>query len=312
MKPNLSIIILSWNTKEYLQKCLTSLGHRLNSSDYEIIVIDNASEDGSAEMVHEHFPSVKLVVNPTNTGYAAGNNLGISMAQANHILLMNSDIEVIENAPEVMADFLDRNSSYGAVSSRMIQADGTVQRSCTKFPTLLTLLLFDIDRNRLLRQTPPVQDYLMKKSNYLISMDVEQPPAAFFMITRETATSVGLLDEQFFLFFNDVDYCKRIAKSGYRIRYLAEAMVIHHGGKSVAKEASYRTQWYIARYRYYKKWHGVAAGFLAKLVTTIVVLENGFLIIVRKMLPSRIRKKWTSRPSCREGYKLIRLIWQEK
>ena len=312
MKPNISIIILSWNTKEYLQKCLTSLGDRLNSNDYEIIVIDNASEDGSAEMVHEHFPSVKLVVNPTNTGYAAGNNLGISMAQGNHILLMNSDIEVIENAPEVMADFLDRDSSYGAVSSRMIQADGTVQRSCTKFPTLLTLLLFDIDRNKVLRQTPPVQDYLMKKCNYLTSMDVEQPPAAFFMITRETAISVGLLDEQFFLFFNDVDYCKRIAKSGYRIRYLAEAMVIHHGGKSVAKEASYRTQWYIARYRYYKKWHGVAAGFLAKVVTTIIVLENGFLIMTRKMLPSRIRKKWTSRPSCREGYKLIRLIWQEK
>lgn len=312
MKPNISIIILSWNTKEYLQKCLTSLGDRLNSNDYEIIVIDNASEDGSAEMVHEHFPSVKLVVNPTNTGYAAGNNLGISMAQGNHILLMNSDIEVIENAPEVMADFLDRDSSYGAVSSRMIQADGTVQRSCTKFPTLLTLLLFDIDRNKVLRQTPPVQDYLMKKCNYLTSMDVEQPPAAFFMITRETAISVGLLDEQFFLFFNDVDYCKRIAKSGYRIRYLAEAMVIHHGGKSVAKEASYRTQWYIARYRYYKKWHGVAAGFLAKVVTTIIVLENGFLIMARKMLPSRIRKKWTSRPSCREGYKLIRLIWQEK
>jgi len=312
MKPNISIIILSWNTKEYLQKCLTSLGHRLNSNDYEIIVIDNASEDGSAEMVHEHFPSVKVIVNSTNTGYAAGNNLGIRMAQANHILLMNSDIEVIENAPEVMADFLDRNSSYGAVSTRMIQADGSVQRSYTKFPTLLTLLLFDIDRNKLLRQLPPVRDYLMRKYDHLTSMDVEQPPTAFFMITRETATAVGLLDEQFFLFFNDVDYCKRIAKSGYLIRYLAEAMVIHHGGKSVAKEASYRTQWYIARYRYYKKWHGVAGGFLAKLVTTIVVLENGFSTMVRKILPSRIQKKWTSHPSCREGYNLIRLIWQEK
>ena len=312
MKPNISIIILSWNTKEYLDKCLTSLGHRLNSNDYEVIVIDNASIDGSAEMVHDHFPSVKLVVNSTNTGYAAGNNLGIRMAQANHILLMNSDIEVIGNAPEVMADFLDRNGSYGAVSTRMIQVDGSVQRSCTKFPTLLTLFLFDIDLNRPLRHTPPVQDYLMKKCNYLTSMDVEQPPAAFFMITRETAISVGLLDEQFFLFFNDVDYCKRIAKSGYRIRYLAEAMVIHHGGKSVAKEASYRTQWYIARYRYYKKWHGAAGGFLAKLVTTVVVLEYGLLRMAAKMLPRRFRRKWTARPSCREGYELLRLIWQEK
>jgi hypothetical protein len=312
MKPDISIIILSWNTKEYLHKCLTSLGHRLDSNDYEIIVIDNASTDGSAEMVHKHFPSVKLIINSTNTGYAAGNNLGIRMAQANHILLMNSDIEVIENAPEVMADFLDRNGSYGAVATRMIHADGSVQRSCTRFPTLLTLFLFDIDRNKLLRHTPPVRDYLMKEYDHVTSMDVEQPPAAFFMITRRTATAVGLLDEQFFLFFNDVDYCKRIAESGYRIRYLADAMVIHHGGKSVAKETSYRTQWYIARYRYYKKWHGAVGGSLAKLVTTIVVLEYGLILMARKMLPSKILTNWHPRPFWQEGYKLIRLIWQEK
>ncbi len=312
MKPNISIIILSWNTKEYLHKCLTSLGHRLDSDDYEIIVIDNASEDGSGEMVHEHFPSVKLVVNSTNTGYAAGNNVGIRMAQANHILLMNSDIEVIENAPEVMADYLDQNGSYGAVTTRMVRADGSVQKCCTRFPTLSTLFLFDIDRNRLLRQTPPVRSYLMKEYDHVTSMDVEQPPAAFFMITRRTAIAVGLLDEQFFLFFNDVDYCRRILKSGYLIRYLAEPMVIHHGGKSVAKEGSYRTQWYIARYRYYKKWHGVVAGFLAKLVTTIVVLENGLVLMARRILLSRIQRRWSSRPTWREGYKLIRLIWQEK
>jgi GT2 family glycosyltransferase len=312
MKPNISIIILSWNTKEYLHKCLTSFGHRLDSKHYEIIVIDNASADGSAEMVQKHFPRVKLIVNSTNTGYAAGNNQGIRMAQGNHILLVNSDIEVIENAPEVMADFLDRNGSYGAVATRMIQADGSVQKSCTRFPTLATLFLFDIDRNNLLRHTPPVRKYLMREFDHVSSMDVEQPPAAFFMITRKTRTAVGLLDEQFFLFFNDVDYCKRIAESGYRIRYLAEAVVVHHGGKSVARETSYRTQWYIGRYRYYRKWHGVVGGFLAKLVTTIVILEYGLVLMARKMLPSRTEGNRHSYPSWREGYELVRLIWQEK
>ncbi|MFC1888280.1 glycosyltransferase family 2 protein [Thermodesulfobacteriota bacterium] len=310
MIPYISTIILSWNTKEYLQKCLQSLGHRLNSDRYEVIVVDNASDDGSIEMVRDGFPAVNLIVNKENLGYAGGNNIGIRMARADHILLLNSDIEIMGNAPEAMCDFLEKNDSFGAVAACLVGPDGSIQKSCRQFPNMSTLFLYDIDRNKVLRQMPPIRKYCMRGFDHVTSRDVEQPPTACFMITKRIVEEVGVFDKRFYLFFNDVDLCKRIRNKGYGIWYLAESRALHHEGISVLKSSSYRIEWHVARYRYYLKWHGSIAGFTAKLVTIMMAMEEYLLILTRKILPSRIRDRLESQRSLRDVNDLIRIVWK--
>jgi GT2 family glycosyltransferase len=311
MDPKVSVIILSWNTKEYLYRCVSSLGERLHSALYEVIVVDNASCDGSIELVREEFPSVRIIVNEENRGYAEGNNIGIREARGEYIVLLNSDIEVLENALESMADFLIKNTRYGAVAARMLSPDGSVQRCCKQFPSIATLFLFDITCNRMLRQAPPVRRYLMRHFDHLSSRDVEQPPGACFMVPRRVVQEIGVFDERFYLFFNDVDYCKRIIKRGYRIRYLFEARVMHHGGRSVVQYDSYRREWYLGRYRYFAKWHGPTGKLLARLATALTAGEESICIVFRGLMSAGSASKGVVSKELREVWNRVRFVWRD-
>ena len=271
---DLSIVILSWNTRDLLQACLESLFHGPRSLDYEVIVVDNASEDGSADMTASRFPRALLIRNDRNEGYARGNNLGILRSKGRYILLLNSDTEVRGDAPERMTAFLEEHPEYGACAPKLVNPDGTIQRACMRFPTLAVPFFFDTFLERLFPENRVVRRYFMRDFDHTRSRDVEQPPGSCFLFRSSLVSSVGLLDEDLFLFYNDVDYCKRIREAGLKIRYIAEVEVMHHLGGSTRKYGDFSLEWHKNRVRYFRKHHGFPGAGAAKCGAILRAVEE--------------------------------------
>ena len=254
--PGLSVVILSWNTLELTRACLRTLAAETPARSREIIVVDNGSEDGSPDMVADEFPDVRLLRNAENRGYSGGNNQGARAAVGKYLCLLNSDTEIEPGALDALVDFLERNPTYGAVAPKLINPDGSVQRACMSFPGPCTAFCFDTVWGRF----PPgswVEDhYFMRSFDHLTSRDVDQPPSACFVIDRAEYLERGGLDEELWLFFNDVDLCRRLNARGRRIRYFAEAVVTHHGGASTRGFAKFVVVWHRNRLAYYRKHFG--------------------------------------------------------
>jgi GT2 family glycosyltransferase len=269
----LSIVILSWNTRDLLEACLRSLDSNGDPHDREVIVVDNASGDGSAEMVAERFPDTILVHNRVNEGYARGNNIGMKKSGGDQILLLNSDTEVQGGALDVMTGFLDANGDYGACGAQLRNPDGSIQHACKRFPGLRVTLFFDTFLEKLFPENRVVRRYFMRDFDHAESRDVDQPPGACFLFRRSLLDEIGFLDEDLFLFYNDVDYCMRIRKAGYRIRFLAEAQVLHHGGASTRNYRDFGLEWHKNRVRYYRKHFGMRGALATKLAAMLKAAE---------------------------------------
>ncbi|MCA8943496.1 MAG: glycosyltransferase family 2 protein [Planctomycetes bacterium] len=254
--PVLSVVVLSWNTKELTLACLGALRADPTRQLREIIVIDNASHDGSADAIAEAYPEVVLVRNEENRGYSGGNNQGVRIAEGKFVCLLNSDTEVRPGALDQLVEFLEQHPGYGAVGPRLVSPDGSIQTACMRFPGLLTAIVFDTIWGKF----PPgkwIQDrYFMRGFDHRSSRDVDQPPGACLVMHRAEYEQVGGLDEELWLFFNDVDLCRRLWRSGRRIRYFAEAEVMHHEGASTKSFAAFVTMWHRNRMAYYRKHYG--------------------------------------------------------
>ena len=254
--PELSVVVLSWNTQELTLACLRSLRADGQEHTREVIVIDNGSEDGSADAIADQHPDVLLVRNPENVGYAGGHNQGAKIASGTFLCTLNSDTEVEPGALDQLVDFLLAHPGHGAVSPRLVNLDGTVQRACMRFPGLLTAMCFDLFVGKFWPGSIVERRYFMKDFDHLSSRDVDQPPGAVFVVNRAEFLEMGGLDEDLFLFFNDVDYCRRLWKRGRRIHYLAEAAVRHHGGASTKGFQKFIVIWHRNRLSYYRKHYG--------------------------------------------------------
>jgi len=254
----LSYVVLSWNTRDILRKCLLSLGQDTGKRTREVIVVDNASEDGSAEMVQADFTWVKLLCNTQNKLYSEGNNQGAAIAQGKYLCILNSDTEVRPGAIDLLIDFLEDNKEYGAAAPRLVNPDGSVQRACARIPGLLSPLL----ESSSLSGFPPFSWLSIRSKlgnfDHLHSCDVPQPPGACMVMLREEYIKTGGLDPTLSLYFNDVDLCKRLWDGGRKIRYVSEAEVLHHGGFSTrAFTLSHGNKlWFINRTAYYQKHYG--------------------------------------------------------
>lgn len=267
VRPDLSVVILSWNTKDLLLRCLETVAAAEQPPTRETIVVDNASSDGSADAVDARFPGVHLIRNSRNDGYARGNNLGIRASRGRHVLLLNSDTEVSPGAFRALVNFLDANPSYGAVGARLWNVDGTIQRACMRFPTLATALFHDAAPGRWWPDNAVIRRHFYKDFDHVASRDVEQPPGAALCVRREVLENVGLLDEELFLFFNDVDFCKRVLRAGWRIRYLADANIVHHGGASTSRYPAFAAEYFRNKIAYYRMHHGALGEALMRFVT---------------------------------------------
>lgn len=266
-RPDLSVVILSWNTKDLLMKCLQSVEEAQSPPSLEVIVVDNASGDGSADAVADRFPNVQLIRNNKNDGYARGNNIGIRESTGRHVLLLNSDTEVAPRAFRALVHFLDRNLQYGAAAARLWNTDGTVQRACMRFPTPLSAVFYDAKPGRWWPNNYIIRRHFVKDFDHIDSCDVQQPPGAALCLRRDVLERVGLLNEELFLFFNDVDLCKRILKAGLRIRYLADANIVHHGGASTARYPAFAAEYFRNKIAYFRIYYGSFGEGLMRLVT---------------------------------------------
>jgi GT2 family glycosyltransferase len=277
----LSIVILSWNTRDLLLQCLDSIYAGPRPLPFETIVVDNGSNDDSVAAVRERFPEVQLIENAQNEGYARGNNQGIRASRGEYVLLLNSDTRVVADAPEKLLAFLDEHREYGAAGPQLQNPDGSIQRACMRFPTVTTALFYGTLWERALGPTRVIRRYYMEDFDHAHSLDVDQPPGAACLLPRRVLDQVGLLDESLFLFFNDVDFCQRLRAAGYKIRFLADAHVIHHGGQSTRRYPLFVQEWTLNRLRYYRKHFGRRGAAAVKAMTCLRAGEEMVRILFR-------------------------------
>jgi GT2 family glycosyltransferase len=274
--PVLTVVVLSWNTRELTLACLRALAADRARHAREVIVLDNASHDGSADAIARAHPEVVLVRNAHNAGYAAGNNQGARLARGAFVCLLNSDTEPRPGALDLLVDFLRTNPRYGAVAPLLRNPDGTVQRACMGFPGIATALTFDTVFARFWPGKWFDDRYFMRAFDHRHSRDVPQPPGACLLVRRDEYLERGGLDEDLFLFFNDVDLCRRYWAAGRRIRYFAPAEVVHHGGASTRGFEKFVVTWHKNRLSYYRKHHGRWAERLVRVMVRWRALEEWF------------------------------------
>ena len=205
----LSIIIVAWNTKEYSVQCLDSIFKFSPSCEFEVIYVDNGSDDGSADVVKGSFPDIKIIQNKCNIGFSKANNQAIRIAEGEYILLLNSDTVVLDGSFTKLLIFMEDNSNVGAASGKCLYPDGRVQWEIGEFPSIQSLLLWVLSRHRPLNK---MTKFVKKNQNRKISQGQEQDHAygAFCMVRKKTIDEVGLIDENMFVYYDEVDWCYRM------------------------------------------------------------------------------------------------------
>lgn len=224
---DLSIIILNYRTKNLVKECVKSIWRASPKLSYEIIIVDNASNDGIAEMVGEYFPDIRFFESPENVGFAGGNNIGLREARGRYRMILNPDIVVLPGALEKMVAVMDASPDIGLLGPKLLGPDKSLQYSCYRFPTLVTPLLRRTPLGATHRGAKIVGDYLMADWDHGASRDVDWLLGAALMVRAEALARVGLFDDQFFLYFEDTDWARRFWKTGYRVVYFPEAELIH-------------------------------------------------------------------------------------
>jgi GT2 family glycosyltransferase len=286
----ISLIIVSYNTIDLLRDCLTSL-MQTEGGACEIIVVDNASADGSAGMVRREFPGVVLIRNQQNNGFSKANNQGIRRAKGKYFLLLNSDTVARAGAIAAMAEFLYSHAAVGAVTCKLLNADGTIQPSISNRPgpLLLFFRLLGVSRlvsgDRVRRRLSLTYGFFLGKTirSYLTPyvthdspVEVENISGACLMLRREVVEQVGLLDEGFFMYFEDMDYCLRLQDAGWKMYYLPQGEIVHFGGMSSGgRMRNYSVHSYRAMFHFYKK-H----------------FSNAMVIFVRSMVVAASSVRW--------------------
>ena len=229
----LSVVIVNWNTRELLRVCLQSVFDTVRAKPLQVIVVDNASSDGSAAMVQHEFPAAQLIVNPTNVGFANANNQAFAHCTGKYVLLLNSDAQLLPNTADGLIQMLDAHTNTAAVGPMILNHDETYQAGGTDFPNLLneTLLAFGVAR-WLRRGYYP--NYPPDKPGGV----VDWVGGACLLIRKRALEQIGGLDDGFFMYTEETDWCFRARQADWHIEYAPQQRVIHHGGASAAQASA--------------------------------------------------------------------------
>lgn len=229
---DLSILIINWNTRKMLRDCLTSVFEGApEGRRYEVIVVDNASEDGSQAMVRSEFPQVTMIMNDENRGFAAANNQAMAIASGANILLLNSDTLIHGDVLARSLEYMDAHWHVGAMGCRVLNADGSLQHSTSQFPSFLNLAYqtFGLDR---VTAVSAFRKYRMLDWDRLSECYVETISGCFLLVRKQCIDAVGMLDEDFFFFGEETDWCRRIQEAGWRVAFAPVGDITHFGGGS--------------------------------------------------------------------------------
>lgn len=283
---DLSVIIVNWNARDHLAECLASIPsgtlpspslktgeigeQRAGGLSLEAWVVDNGSTDGSAELVERRFPWVKLLVNQENRGFARANNQALSLARGRYLLFLNPDTRLLPEALPVLMRFLDHHPHTGAVAPQILYPEGRIQPSCRRFPTLGSVFWEATGLDRVFPRHPLLGRYLMGDWDHQTLRRVDQPMGACLMVRRVALDQVGPFDERFFLFFEEVDLCRRLKSAGWDIYFVPQARIIHYGGQSTRQD-HWRTAWLFhrSRYKYFHKHLGRGQEWLVRVLMVV-------------------------------------------
>ena len=274
---DLSIVIVNWNVVGLLRRCLSSIVGELRPEpgldlvlpgtlwSYEIWAVDNASTDGSSEMVREEFPYVHLIANSENLGFTVANNQAIVKSKGKFILLLNCDTEVVDDALATMVAYMEEHSDVGVLGPQLRYPDGEIQSSRRCFPTMAIAYL----ESTILQQWFP--DNSILRRYYIVDVpddavqEVDWVVGACLMTRREIVDQVGLLDEGFFMYSEELDWCYRIKQAGWKVVYLPAAVVLHYEGRSSAQVVPARHIYFqSSKVRFFRKHHGTVSGELLR------------------------------------------------
>jgi N-acetylglucosaminyl-diphospho-decaprenol L-rhamnosyltransferase len=253
----LSVIVVNWNTREYLRGCLNSVQNALAGIDGEITVVDNGSTDGSAAMVRSEFPAVTLIENWENVGFARANNQGIAISRGPCILLLNSDTDVPGTALSGLMAFMDKHTDAGAVGPKLVMPAGAPQPyGFGGDPTVFYLLKRGLSRL--------VFHRCLHDWSTALTRQVDWVSGACLMLRREVLDQSGPLDEKIFMYFEDVDLCLRIRQSRWKVYHYPHVEVVHYGGRSLRQNPAARPEYYRSLSYFYRKHYGLISRFILK------------------------------------------------
>jgi hypothetical protein len=269
----LSIVIVSWNTRDLLSGCLESIFREVEAKDLEVFVVDNASQDGSGEYLRRRYPQVKLIENQVNVGFARANNQALHKCSGQYIMLLNPDTKIFPGAFRDLTGFLSCHSDVGVVGPQVTNPDGTLQYSCSPAPTLTREMI----RLLHLPGIRPDGYYSMDNWDLISPRQVEVLLGACILLRKEALDQVGFLDEEYFMYTEEVDLCKRLLKRGWKSFWIPTAKIIHYGGQStqqVAQEMFLRL--YESKLIYFRKHQGKMAGGFYKILLGFISLLRIF------------------------------------
>ncbi len=275
--PDVSVVVVSFNTRDVLRECLQTLAQEAGGVRYETIVVDNGSQDGSAAMVEQEFPGAKLIRSAVNLGFAAGNNRGFASAQGRYVVLLNSDAFLRPGALPLAVERMDADPQIGLGGARLVGRDDSWQPSARMFPSLINDLLSLSGLSVKYPHSRFFGRFNRTWADPSEAAEVDWVPGAFSIIPRRVLEVVGYFDEQFFLYYEEVDLCRRIKAAGYSIWYWPDVVVVHLGGESsktfkrltMSSNGSQLTLWRMrSALLYYRKHHGKRAAWLVKKLET--------------------------------------------
>jgi len=286
---DISIIVVSFNTKGLLLDCLASVFETVKGISFEVWVVDNNSTDGTVEAIKEKYPSIKIVENTKNLGFATANNQAFRQMNGDYALLLNTDTVLTNGAVKELFNFMEANPEAGMACGQLLNLDGSSQNSIANFPTTLTLL----SNETLLRILLP-KKFPSKRREYVSPLKIDSCIGACLMARKKAMDDIGLFDERYFFFFEETDWAYRMKRGGWAIYLVPTAKILHAQGKTVGNNLDSRIMFYRSRYLFFRKWHPDTyilfhSVILLRLLTNILLSFTGILLTLG--FKNSIRKK---------------------
>ena len=308
---DISIVIVNWNVRELLHRCLSSLRATAllpgtGGLTCEVVVVDNASQDGSAAMVRAEFPQVTLIENTENLGFTRGNNQALARSTGRYLLLLNPDTEIVGDALTTMVAYMDANPGVGVVGPQLLYPDGSIQSSRRRFPSLATMFVEITVLQRLFGRSALVRHYYALDTPDDATQEVDWVVGACMMVRREAMDAAGLLDERFFMYSEEMDWCLRIKQQGWKVVYLPTARIVHHEARSSEQVLpAQHIYFHSSKVAYVRKHFGPrqAEALRLFLLATYVyqILEEGAKWLLGSKRPLRARRISLYRRVLRSG-----------
>lgn len=293
MNHNVTIVIVNWNTKDLLKKCLGSIEGQLEKGKDCVIVIDNGSSDGSVDMVKKNYPWIELIRLDSNYGFAKANNIALMRAKSDYVFLINSDIVAQPYVLSKMLDFMARNSDVGLAGPVLKNLDESIQKSWKRYPTISGLMIEALGIGKFYNKDKSI-NFEQFRNHVEKGIDVEVIAGAFWIVRKKAMDDVGLLDERFFFYGEDIDWCKRFREAGWRVVLYPGACAYHlDGGSSRKAPIEFYIEQQKARIVYWTKYHNESLAVFFTIIffhNLVRIIYNGLKMVLAPNL-SRAESK---------------------